>query len=34
MRDKGGPDRGAGDVPQGRGRVLGPRSLSILFQNR
>jgi len=23
-----------GDVPQGRGRVLGSRSLSILFQNR
>src|SRR5215813_660586 len=33
-RRKGGPGRGASDVPQGRGRVPGPRSLSILFQNR
>src|SRR5262249_43812225 len=33
-RRKGGPGRGAGDVPQGRGRFPGPRSLSILFQNR
>src|SRR5262249_6309966 len=33
-RCKGGPGRGAGDVHQGRGRVPGPRSLSILFQNR
>jgi ATP-dependent Clp protease ATP-binding subunit ClpX len=33
-RCKGGPGRGGGDVHQGRGRVPGPRSLSILFQDR
>ena len=34
VRRKGGSGRGDSDVPQGRGRVPGPRSLSILFQNR